>query len=216
MPRFSFKPVALAIAVTTLVAGTAHASPVTFNFGGGSNTETTATLTEGPFTLNIAGFSDFNAVDFASSGGTDLGNPTNINRNDMGNGWGINGGDNGLINRGEVLNLDFGTDMVRLVSAEVFELDGIADTFVLFNGTEIIGSFDIPADPGADVELFDFSSLDYGDRAGTNFTIATASGAVRLQSLTVARVPVPGSLPLLATGLGLLGFAARRRANQAA
>lgn len=193
-----------------LAAIPAHA--IVFTFGAGSNTANTVTLSEGGLDLTVKGFTGFDATAFGASG--TLGTAANINRNNAGNGWGVNGGGGGgLIGVGDALNLDFSPNSVVLVSALVFELDGDADQFTLFNGQTAVQAFDLPADPAADT--FTLSGLEAllgtANATGDNFTIATNSGAIRLQSLEVnssssVAVPLPApflmSLAVLAVGFG--------------
>ncbi len=188
------------------------AAAVTFDFGAGSNTENTHALNMGGIDLTVRGFSGFTDATFTSSG--NLGTATNINR--TANGWGVNNGGSGLIDVGDALNLDFSPTSIVLLSALVFELDGQPDQFTIYNDQTAIGTINLPADPGADTfALTDLGSLLSGSVVGSNFTIATNVGAIRLQSLTVTPVPLPpAALLLVAAFLGL--FAVRTVAGSRA
>ncbi|MEM1046874.1 MAG: hypothetical protein AAGL24_11995 [Pseudomonadota bacterium] len=191
------------------------AAAVTFDFGAGSNTENTIALNAGGIDLTVRGFTGFSDPVFTSTGV--LGTAANINRNNAGNGWGVNGGGGGgLVGVGDALNLDFSPTSIVLLSALVFELDGEPDQFTIYNDQTAIGSINLPADPGADTfTLTDLGSLLSGSVVGSNFTIATNSGAIRLQSLTVTPVPLPPAALLLAAAfLGL--FAVRKAAGSRA
>lgn len=199
-----------AFLVATVLAAPA-AAMTTFTFGAGTNTVNTIAMTEDGLTLTTRGFINFDASAFMSSGA--LGTPQNIN-NFSGNGWGVNnGGSGGLLGPGDALNLAFTPESVVLLSAVTFELDGAADQFTLYNGQSAVGTFNLPADPAADVHTFTGLDALLGAGAiGDNFTIATTAGGIRLQELTVDRVsavPLPPAALLM--GGVILAFAGGAR-----
>ncbi len=61
--------------------------------------------------------------------------------------------------------------------------------------------------------LADFSSALYFAGSGTN---DGDNGGIILDNVSLSTVPVPAALPLLAAGLGVLGFAGRRRRAKSA
>lgn len=181
---------------------TGPAAAATFGFGAGSNTQNTLALNAGGIDLTVRGFTGFSDPVFTATGV--LGTAANINR--TANGWGVAPGGSGLIDVGDALNLDFSPTSIVLLSALVFELDGQPDQFTIYTDQTAIGTIDLPADPGADTfTLTDLGSLLSGSVVGSNFTIATNAGAIRLQSLTVTPVPLPpAALLLVAAFLGLV------------
>jgi hypothetical protein len=70
----------------------------------------------------------------------------------------------------------------------------------------LVGSYSFTA-------LSNFSSALYFNASGTN---DGDNGGLILDNVSLSVVPVPAALPLLAAGLGVLGFAGRRRRAKAA
>ncbi|MEM9630349.1 MAG: VPLPA-CTERM sorting domain-containing protein [Pseudomonadota bacterium] len=201
---------ALAAAVTT-VGGAANA--VTFGFGGSSPDSHSKFFTSGGIGLTVTA-GTFNGP-----------NPSSINyatrRVDHRNG---RLGADGFFDRGQVDGF-WGNDVlvftfdqnVRIDSISFSNVDGdddfafgavagnLFDRFVNFQDVENI------------VFTADFlspASLSVGNSFGIG-----AIGALdnfRINALTVTAVPVPAALPLLAGGIGFLGFAGWRRKRSAA
>lgn len=206
-----FASLALAAAVTT-VGGAANA--VTFGFGGSSFDSPSKFFTSGGIGVTVT------AGTFSGA------NPSTI---DYSTRWvdhnnGRLGADGGLFESGQI-DGNAGNDVlvftfdqnVRIDSIRFSNVDGnddfafgavagnLFDRFVSFQDVENI------------VFTADFlspASLSVGNSFGIG-----AIGSLdnfRINALTVTAVPVPAALPLLAGGIGFLGFAGWRRKRSAA
>lgn len=131
------------------------------------------------------------------------------------NGTGTDGQD--LLSVGEALTLQFRGE-VTLSAIEFFESSTGTDTVKLTNvsdGSELILTL---VDPNGNrapkFQLFNLEGTGFNN-SGSAFVInATGTGnnpGVALQSIDVAPVPLPATLPLLAFGLGGVALMARRK-----
>ena len=90
--------------------------------------------------------------------------------------------------------------------ATVLGFPGVTINQVGAIASYLVGSYSFTA-------LSNFSSALYFNASGTN---DGDNGGLILDNVSLSVVPVPAALPLLAVGLGVLGFAGRRRRAKAA
>lgn len=90
--------------------------------------------------------------------------------------------------------------------ATVLGFPGVTINQVGAIASYLVGSYSFTA-------LSNFSSALYFNASGTN---DGDNGGLILDNVSLSVVPVPAALPLLAAGLGVLGFAGRRRRAKAA
>ncbi|GAB4512431.1 MAG: hypothetical protein Tsb0019_09030 [Roseibium sp.] len=183
--------------------GSASAMTATYDYTGGNNPAGGPSLSCGVSGILNANCSvTFNAAGLGIDGNPDL-QPGQI--------------DGQPIASSEALTFDFGFDRV-LDSISFGDWDFFDDLTLSWDG----GSTSFG--PGA-ASTAVFASLIPGGVVSSFLTV-TATGVFpegfifgddqfTVASLTVSSVPVPAALPLLAGGLGLLGFAGRRRKNAA-
>lgn len=188
-----------ALAVTlTLAAGSAGAT--TFAFGGA----------RADLGINDLPLPSMDGIDLTvrSSGG-------NIHRNNAGFGVVGNPGGNRM-SGAETLTFEFSPD-VNIIESIIFErLDGTDDIEIRDGSNGLLASFTV-GNGNANGSLV---TVSLSNVAGSSFTFRRTGGTgtegVRIRSLTVAAIPLPATLPLLAFAFGGLAFAARRRNKKAA
>jgi hypothetical protein len=123
-------------------------------------------------------------------------------------GVGVAGGtSNNRLGAGEAIDFRF-VPTVSILSSVIFEAGTGEDTVSILDASNaVLASFAVPqtstlftaALTGVSGNFFRFVSTNNGNLPG-----------VRISSVTVAVVPVPASLGLMALGLGAMGIAARR------
>ncbi len=238
-PNFSlFRAGLMALAICA--AGPALAVPVTFDLTGSTaNLGTSHDFgTTGGVSLVVNGFDyidpDGATVSLPSGSGSGT-NPTTYDIVQGSVGLGVKddgrnaaGGDR--VGREQALQFVLSPDAL-LVSALAFETGGSDEKFALFdsNNNRVYnpdnlgdnGSWIVPGGPGDGPHTVDFSAVNL---VGPYFTIVGLSAGpdpigpdgkknrgFTVSAITVSAVPIPAALPLLASGIGGLGFMGWRR-----
>ena len=115
---------------------------------------------------------------------------------------------------GGSLTLAF-NDSILLTSLSLVDAQA-GSTAALFLGGSLVQSFVLDttneSDTGNNPNNNRFTFLDFGDAFGDELVVTlSASGGIGELEASIAVVPVPASLPLLAGGLGLMALMRRRR-----
>lgn len=226
---FTMRMILAAIASTTLMAGAAHAAPVTLTF----DSLSAGDVVTGQFpgvTVSATGGSGQAIVfdtDSPTGGDDDLGSPlTRV------------GPDEGSVAAGNVLIISEDGDLNDpddngSGGVFTFDFDGVV-TFLGFDGVDFtdaganlivtlfddagdtLFSYDFAANSMASVgdnEYYSFFTTVFGSGiAGVALATIELTGSGAIDNLTFdAAIPVPGALPLLLSGIAGLGFASRRK-----
>lgn len=163
------------------------------------------------------GVDDQSSLPFGPTDGIDLtvstiGSTIHQNRS----GLGVAGGaGNNRLSGTEALTFSF-SSVVELVGSLVYERRGGTDILSITGGG-VTETFTLGQPGGDSTEVLNLSGLGL---VGNSFTFQRTGGTggtsgVRISQLTVAAVPLPATLPLLAFGVGGLVLAARRRKQKA-
>ncbi len=216
MKMTTAKTLLAAAALTIASVGAAQASTVTFNMSDVTEGSAADSVSSGGIDMSVTAAGGEGLLTLFSNGALGVGDGKLGSNPD---GSGTDGGD--LMSVGETLTFVF-NPIVELVQSVIFESRTGTDTVQIKNladgSTAVFDIVDLNGNGNPKLFAFDLTSLGQGfNNIGSSFefTVLSASGSnpgVAIQSITVAAVPVPASLPMVLAGLGAFGLMRRRKA----